>query len=436
MTLRFGLCDLQRVSMNVWLAPGNKLAAVSDNLGRIILVDCMRGIALRVWKGYRDAQCSFIRVAEKLAKNSEKINRRHAVFLVIFAPRRSCLEIWGLQRGTKVAAFSVSKHGQLVYNAHTLMGVTNTSKVKFASTTTCTFLDPSDLTLKEIIVPFHCAITDENSKTVKDLHLLRRIKLCLRTGDGNDDPILEEIIESAISLQTHEIRLQCVEMLVKSHKVRPKLLKGVLYEFTKCLSDQGEEKADRGDEDVADDNDFTQLLQRQQLSSLVSNYMNLVDFYLYLTSSDAPNKIIIPETEAVKNSDDTNNSREDEDDQFALGSITNEFKNIQKLIDLSELERSVQNVPRVRFQDKLKSNPFTEYLSIFNCISDEGIILKDEQRSSFGAVGYQVFGIFLETGRSLEQFLTEAERTRLSSRNFMRLLLQYWLEKPFLYKTR
>lgn len=439
MTLRFGLCDLQRVSMNVWLAPGNKLAAVSDNLGRIILVDCMRGIALRVWKGYRDAQCSFIRVAEKLAKNSDKINRRHAVFLVIFAPRRSCLEIWGLQRGPKVAAFSVSKYGQLVYNAHLLMGVTNSSKVKYASSTTCTFLDPSDLTIKEIIVPFHCAITDENSKTVKDLHLLRRIKLCLRTGDGNDDPILEEIIESAISLQTHEIRLQCVEMLVKSHKVRPKLLKGVLEVFTQCLSDKHDDKLDRVVEEVADDNDFTQLLQRQQLSSLVSNYMNLVDFYLYITTKDAPKELtasVKSKIESSTNCDDLNKCHEDEDGQFALESITNEFKNIQKLIDLSELERSAQNVPRVRFHDKLKSNPFTEYLSIFNCISDEGIILKDEQKSSFGAVGYHLFGVFLENGRSLEQFLTEAERTRLSSRNFMRLLLQYWLEKPFLYKTR
>lgn len=435
MVLRYGLCDLQRVSMNVWLAPGNRLAVVSDNLGRIILVDCCRGIALRVWKGYREAQCSFIRVAEKLAKNSDKIHRRHAIFLVIFAPRRSCLEIWGLERGGKIAAFSVSKYGQLMYSAHSLMGVTNSSKVKYASTTTCTFLDPSDLTLKEIVVPFHCAITDENSKTVKDLHLLRRIKLCLRTGDSNDDPILEEIRESAGNLQTDEIRLQCIEMLVKSHKVQPALLKGVLDVFAKCIVGENEGKVEKDvNDDAADEYDFTQRLQRQQLCSLVFNYANLVNFYSYINNV-GPTQV--GQDDAIgKNapSDDSNSDTGETREEVKL--IFDEFENIQKLIDLSDLERSALSLPRVRFQDKLKSNRFTEFLGIFNCISDEGIILKDEQCSIFGAVGYQIFGQFLEKGFPLDGFLVEAEKVRLSGRNFMRLLLEYWLEKPFLYRSR
>lgn len=47
MSLRFGVCDYQRTGISVWLAPNNQLAAVTDNLGRIILVDCFKGIALR-----------------------------------------------------------------------------------------------------------------------------------------------------------------------------------------------------------------------------------------------------------------------------------------------------------------------------------------------------------------------------------------------------
>lgn len=434
MSLRYGLCDMQRIAHNIWLAPNKRLAAVADNLGRIILVDCYRGIALRMWKGYRDAQCSFIRVAEKLPKNSDKIHRRHALFLVIFAPRRGTLEIWGLQRGGKVAAFAVSKHGQLVYNAHTLMGVTSSVKVKYASTTTCTFLDPSDLTLKEIIVPFHCAITDENSKTVKDMHLLRRIKLCLRSGDSNHDPIRQEVLESATNLQTNDIRLQCVEMMVKSHKVQPTLLKAVLGVFAESIAKVGGGggEGDGVDEDITvegntadsiDDSDFTQLLLRQQLNSLVSNYTRLVDFYLYLTAVDPP-RAVTDDTAEQCNSDD------------GAASSDSEFENIQKLIDLSDLERSAQSQPRVRFQDQLKSNQFTEFLAIFNCISDEGIILKDEQSSCFGTVGRRIFVRFLEQSRTMDEFLAEAEKTRLSSRNFARLLLQYWLEKPFLYSDR
>lgn len=71
MVCRFGLCDLTRQGLNIWLAPKGQLAAVTDNLGRVILIDCNRAIAIRVWKGYREAQCCFVEVVEKLQKNSE-----------------------------------------------------------------------------------------------------------------------------------------------------------------------------------------------------------------------------------------------------------------------------------------------------------------------------------------------------------------------------
>lgn len=155
----------------------------------------------------------------------------------------------------------------------------------------------------------------------------------------------------------------------------------------------------------------------------MSNYTRLVDFYLYLTAVDPP-RAVTDDTAEQCNSDD------------GAASSDSEFENIQKLIDLSDLERSAQSQPRVRFQDQLKSNQFTEFLAIFNCISDEGIILKDEQSSCFGTVGRRIFVRFLEQSRTMDEFLAEAEKTRLSSRNFARLLLQYWLEKPFLYSDR
>lgn len=71
MVCKFGLCDLSRNGQCIWLSSDGKLAAVSDNLGRVTLIDCEKSLALRVWKGYRDAQCCFIEVAQKLQRNGK-----------------------------------------------------------------------------------------------------------------------------------------------------------------------------------------------------------------------------------------------------------------------------------------------------------------------------------------------------------------------------
>lgn len=113
--------DGKRDGHTIALAPNGRLAVVVDSLDRILLVDTQRSVILRVWKGYRDAQCAFVPVKEKTLKGVQTSKRR-TQFLVIYAPRLGCLEIWPLQYGPKVAAFTVSKNGQLAYNTHGLMG--------------------------------------------------------------------------------------------------------------------------------------------------------------------------------------------------------------------------------------------------------------------------------------------------------------------------
>lgn len=407
-----------------------------------MLIDCFRGIAVRVWKGYRDAHCSFVKVTEKPTKNAiDRPDRRHALFLVIFAPRRSCIEIWGLQRGQKVAAFTVSKYGQLIYNPHTLMGVGGGgggSKIKYTSNS-CVFLDPTDMSLKEIVIPFHCALSDSNSKTAKDLHLLRRIKLCLRSGDGTADQQLEEVRNSCCNLQTDEIRLQCIEMLVRNNKIKATTLKAALDVFgeTFVANEGGEPTPDRSADDAGGiDHDATALLQRTQLQTISMNYSRLVAFYLYASSSSA-------NVHAV--------SRNEEDDEAAASSMEPvtlniseiELENLQKFIDLSILERSASRSSRVTFNERTKSNEFVDYLSAFDCCfedetecNDWWIRLRPEKKNLWPSVGHVIYGQFLEKSKNLDDFVYNAVNSRLCGEELMRLLLFYWLNKPFSYTRR
>ncbi|KAJ6631749.1 Rab3 GTPase-activating protein regulatory subunit [Pseudolycoriella hygida] len=421
MSLRFGVCDYQRTGISIWLSPNSQLAAVTDNLGRIILIDCFKGIALRVWKGYRDAQCSFMNVNEKASKIPSAIDRRHAMFLVIFAPRRSCLEIWSLQRGQKIAAFNVSRFGQLIYNSHHLMGATGSSKVKY-TTNSCIFFDPSDQSLKEIVIPFHCAITDSNSKTAKDLHLLRRIKMCLRSGDGTEDQLIDEISFLSRSLQTDEIRLQCIEMLVRNNKVTPKIMSVVLAEFLQQMPDDEQFDQCEDAEMSAED------LQKIHIKNVATNYSRLVDFYLYTTTDG---DVLI--------GSDTKNEDHDQDDDMSKPTNSNlqmnmsELENLQKFVDLAAWERTATGRNgRVTFHEKVKSNAFVDYLSIFDC-QDVDIALMDRKEKHFPNVGCEIFRNFLEKGKSLAEFYHKASGSSISADDLMTLFLSYWLDRQFLY---
>ena len=48
---RFGLPDKRRHGETICLSPDNRMAAMTDSFGRVLLVDIMRGTALRMWKG-------------------------------------------------------------------------------------------------------------------------------------------------------------------------------------------------------------------------------------------------------------------------------------------------------------------------------------------------------------------------------------------------
>ncbi|XP_055540151.1 rab3 GTPase-activating protein non-catalytic subunit isoform X2 [Wyeomyia smithii] len=463
---RFGLCDQQRSAYSVWLAPNFALAAVADHLGRVILVDCSRGIALRVWKGYRDAQCGFMEVAEKVAKTSDsgpaRIDRRKAMFLVIYAPRRSMLEVWALQTGPKVAAFGACKNGQLIYNTHSFMGVSmGNSKVRYTGLG-CTFFDPSDCSLKEISIPFHCALSDSKSKTAKDLHLLKRLKICLKTGDGSDAEEQEEI-EMCKSFETAEIKLQCVEMLAKHRKITARLFRkamDIFGSFEEGLEEHGLLEAD-------------ELHRAMHLRAVCENYKKLTLFYQFLTDEVDVNMLVNvkPESEPPEQSEEVAQPLKDleeteeitdptegsekplcseeirrksstlveaADENVKLSEI--ELASIGKLIELLTMNGSLEgtSTTRVTFEDSTaKSNVFQEYLSYFNVSTEGLILLKEDSAILYSSLGKIIFeDVYHQASGSprLSGFATVAGTTGILYEDLLKLFLAYWLRLPFVYR--
>lgn len=409
MVCRFGLIDKQRLAFQIWLAPSDHahLAVVSDNLGRVILVDCIKGIALRVWKGYREAQCSFIEVTEKLPKTFEQMAKRKALFLVLYAPRKSLIEIWSLQNGPKVASFSASKNGLLLYHPYSLMGASSNSKLKYTNNT-CIYFDSENQLLKEIKVPFHCALTDSNSKTAKDLHLLKRLKLCLKSYDCTDEKqneqVVTEVLETCQKFETCEIKIKCLEMLAGNRKTTPIIFQTSLS----CLMDESNDEVVQEDEILS--------LRKLQLNAFASNYYKLVHFYTLIDCE------IDMDPEHVRN----------------LNLTESELLTIQKLLELtSEYKKLPTNkVARVTFNDTdIKNNAFIDYLSIFNATQNDTISLKEEKNhvDSYHQIGDTIFSRYFKSMKSTKYFAELAKPSSISSDDFFKLFLHYWLKQPFIY---
>lgn len=88
------------------LSPNGRLAAISDTLGRIMLVDTTRMIIIRMWKGYRNAQCGWM-------QGIEGARRPQGLYLVIYSAQRGIVEVWRAQYGPKVYSFAVGACARL-----------------------------------------------------------------------------------------------------------------------------------------------------------------------------------------------------------------------------------------------------------------------------------------------------------------------------------
>jgi len=127
------LVDGRRRTQSVVLDPSERLAAVTDGMGRVMLVDVWSQTVIRMWKGHRDAQCGWMEVieqwhgqmegrpqiteeaaAELITKTSPRqgesppvANLALGLYLVIYSPQRSLMEIWRMRHGGCVKTLAV-----------------------------------------------------------------------------------------------------------------------------------------------------------------------------------------------------------------------------------------------------------------------------------------------------------------------------------------
>ncbi|XP_062295888.1 rab3 GTPase-activating protein non-catalytic subunit isoform X3 [Scomber scombrus] len=249
LVVRFGLPDSRRHGESICLSPCNTLAGVTDDFGRVTLMDLARGIAIRMWKGYRDAQLGWLQVPEERGDRQHSPSashpRRHALFLVIYAPRRGILEVWAMQQGPRVGAFNVGKHCRLLYAGYRLMGVNSvTSQGWQLHTQQVCLLDPITGALRTVNIPFHLALSDKKSERAKDMHLLKRLTTILRSREVEPDILESEAKSALLEIKHPAIKKQALESLLANKNAPVSCLTNITSALNDTLKQQDPEGLD------------------------------------------------------------------------------------------------------------------------------------------------------------------------------------------------
>lgn len=408
MILRYGFYDDHRTGNRIWLSPYNKLAAVADSLGRVLLFDCEQNVITRVWKGYRDAQCSFMKVDEKLSRNADRSRRKHALFLGIYSPKRSTVDIWNVERGKKLAAFPAGQNGQLIQQYSHASGSHASSSSTRSNSFAAFFLNPTDLTMKELTIPFHYTLDISSNKKSKDLHIINQIKVDLKCCDSEEEK--NSIIDLCSSIQTNEMRFKCIHALVKNRYMTPEIFSLILGTFLKTVeinSGIDHSDLDGGCSSTDTDND---IYSDMKLSKFLRKYERLLLFYNGMKQKSSHYD--------SSDSDDINDC---------------DFDDILKVVDQYKLCLNLKKAPKVSIQSPIQTNNFIEYLSIFDCNSSDKIGLNETKSNRFAGVGFDLFDSFIRQNNNFDSFYKLAAISSLSNDDLLKLFLHYWTEKDIRY---
>ncbi|RZF48247.1 hypothetical protein LSTR_LSTR006214 [Laodelphax striatellus] len=410
MVCRFGLCDLWRQGERIVMSPNRKLCVASDSLGRVILIDISSGIALRMWKGYRDAECGWVICTEE----SRTKRKRTAQFLLIYSPKKGIIEVWAMQQGPRIATFPVSKNGRLLYVGHNLLGFNSTetrfsSEASSQSNTTSTqyiFIDHTG-ELKEIAVPFHCALSDRNSKRARDVLIYKKLKSTLRQEGG-----MSEVCAICKEFQTNKMKLQSLDLLSASKFISANTLKEVLATYSQALpksvTDETGESEEKGEESL--DPGGKLLVQKIEMLE------QLVTFYQFLSR-------------LRQKPPDYNTVVTSTDDAFKE-ELCNKIKASQEEIDkVIGLIREENEPCRVKFEDNNRT--LSTFLSGFhgNGSSDKIKISKGLASEELFAISELVCQGCLDGNCSLDEWQNAACESRISPDDLMRLAMNFWLSR-------
>lgn len=254
--MRCGIFDKHRKGMRIFLSPSKQLAAVTDTVGRITLFNVFHNNAMRIWKGYRDAECGWVEVEDSSPETAVNGVPRRTQFLIVYAPRWGLVEVWCPHQSSRVAAFQVGKGGRLLYSNYTLMGLNNVLvKTVRPHTYPCCYLT-AEGKLYAVAVPFHRVLSERSR--ARDWQLLNEVQVLLKEeahapSGGDEAQLVARLGRLLRDMKAPSVQQQALEKIVYSSKASHFVVSSVLGALEPKFQEQ--QPAPEGDEEMSCDYD-------------------------------------------------------------------------------------------------------------------------------------------------------------------------------------
>ena len=299
-----------------------------------------------------------------------------------------------MQRGPKVATFQASKNGFLIYNSHDNQRSSKNNK------TSCLFFDVDENSLKNFSIPFHCILSENNSKSAEDFHFLKRLKVTLKNVDLKNDGAVA-VIEICEKFQTPEIKLKCLELLTSYRRTEPKIIRDVTEMFLNRQEVETEKEGEENETEIQDG------IYRNQLKASCDNLKSLIDCYLMVKEKDEGNSIANESIEL----------------------LDNEYLTVQRVIELMSLTKPKDaSHKNVSFKDNEES--VVSFLTSFIVNASDSILLNtDHHQNSFDQIGSVLFTNAWKGDLSMAKLQEVFKVSRISSADIMKSFLHFWLSQ-------
>ena len=102
--------DSPRQITQCTIDPDGDLAALTDTLGRVSLIDLKTKQVIRMWKGFRETSCNWIQVPQ----GGGGAKTKHLLYLVIHSRQRCVIEVWQMTHGARVKSMQVGREAQVI----------------------------------------------------------------------------------------------------------------------------------------------------------------------------------------------------------------------------------------------------------------------------------------------------------------------------------
>jgi hypothetical protein len=200
------LPDTTRRVTRIWPSPCGRLLVTTDDFGRVLLISTNDFTILRMWKGYRSAQCGWIEVADnerdqEQEDGSSARSTRTVLCLCIYAAKRGIVELWPVQNGPRIAAFLVGKGCRLLQVHPVLFG-----KGSHSCTSSVVFITV-DGQIVSLAIPQHLLLRSGHTHS-RDLLLLRKLPQSIGTSDSD---FIATVFDT---MQSSRLILKAVDVLI------------------------------------------------------------------------------------------------------------------------------------------------------------------------------------------------------------------------------